>query len=136
MGFSSLSGIGPSPRHGGGEARRDGANNRLSAIVDHHALNPDNLRPLPAAPVYGFGHVHHRARQVRGLPSQPVGGVARLLGQHRPARALHRGVMHRHRLRRHHALNLIARIEAAHRGERRVDKIAPAFFGVASLSVV
>ena len=54
LGFSSLFGIGPSPRGN----RPD---NRLTAVLDDDPLNPNDLRPLASAPVYPFGHVDHRA---------------------------------------------------------------------------
>jgi hypothetical protein len=80
--------------------------------MNDHALDPDHLRSLAPLPVKRLEHVRHRPGKVRAVLAKPrrsLGGLAR---DNRAAKALHRGVVHRDRLRGDHALDFVGRLES------------------------
>lgn len=94
----------------------DVSDNGLSPWVNVHMLNRDFLLAgLAALPVQRIKQSDERTGRIDRRLSVTLRYFVGLFGNHRPARQFHRGVMHRHRLRRNH-LGFRLVIDPASRG--------------------
>ena len=100
------SSVDPSPSLG------HGADDGLAAGLHRDMLDPDHLLALAAMAVESLGEGRERARQPVAVFQPQLPALEGLIGQTRPAEALHGGLVRRHHLRRQHAFDDIARADA------------------------